>query len=66
MIIDTTFYINKPDYTLLDRFKKTLAQRRRYCKAFQSDIDISLCKEQSEIWKALGLGMKGLSCNCVK
>ena len=31
----------------------------------RSGIDISLCKEQPEIWKALGLGMKGLSCNCV-
>ena len=31
----------------------------------RSDIDISLCKEQPEIWKVLGLGMKGLSCNCV-
>lgn len=34
-------------------------------KRHKSDIDISLCKEQPEIWKALGLGMKGLSCNCV-
>lgn len=29
------------------------------------DIDIALCKEQSEIWKALGLNMKGLKCNCL-
>ncbi len=35
-------------------------------KKHKSDIYISLCKEQPEIWKALGLGMKGLSCNCVK
>jgi len=35
-------------------------------KKHRSSIDISLCKEQPEIWKALGLGMKGLSCNCVK
>jgi len=34
-------------------------------KKYRSDIDIALCKEQPEIWKALGLGMKGLSCNCV-
>ena len=34
-------------------------------KKDESDIDIALCKEQPEIWKALGLGMKGLSCNCV-
>ena len=34
-------------------------------KKHRSGIDISLCKEQPEIWKALGLGMKGLSCNCV-
>ena len=35
-------------------------------KKHKSDIDVALCKEQPEIWKALGLGMKGLSCNCVK
>ncbi len=35
-------------------------------KKYGSDIDIALCKEQPEIWKALGLGIKGLSCNCVK
>ncbi len=35
-------------------------------KKHRSGIDISLCKEQPEIWKALGLGMKGLSCNCVR
>ena len=34
-------------------------------KKHRSDIDVALCKEHSEIWKALGLGMKGLSCNCV-
>ena len=34
-------------------------------KKHKSDIDISLCKEQPEIWRALGLGIKGLSCNCV-
>ena len=34
-------------------------------KKRRGDIDIALCKEQPEIWKALGLGMKGLSCNCV-
>jgi len=28
-------------------------------------IDISLCKEPSPIWKAAGLNVKGLSCNCV-
>jgi spore photoproduct lyase len=31
----------------------------------RSDIDIALCKEQSEIWRALGLNMKGLKCNCL-
>jgi len=51
MITDTTFFTNKPGYALLARFKKTLEQRRRYCKAFRGDIDISLCKEQPEIWK---------------
>jgi len=35
-------------------------------KKHKSGIDISLCKEQPEIWRALGLGMKGLSCKCVK
>ncbi|MDL1980744.1 MAG: hypothetical protein LWX02_04600 [Deltaproteobacteria bacterium] len=35
-------------------------------KKHKSDIDISLCKEQPEIWKALNLGMKGLLCNCLK
>ncbi|MBU4258067.1 MAG: hypothetical protein KKI12_00810 [Proteobacteria bacterium] len=34
-------------------------------KKHKSGIDIALCKEQPEIWKALSLGMKGLSCNCV-
>ena len=34
-------------------------------KKHKSDIDISLCKEQPEIWKALGLDMKGLKCNCL-
>jgi spore photoproduct lyase len=34
-------------------------------KKHRSGIDISLCKEQPEIWKALGLNMKGLFCNCL-
>ncbi len=34
-------------------------------KKHSSDIDITLCKEQSEIWRALGLNMKGLKCNCL-
>jgi spore photoproduct lyase len=34
-------------------------------KKHSSDIDIALCKEQSEIWRALGLNMKGLRCNCL-
>ena len=34
-------------------------------KKHRSGIDISLCKEQPEIWKALGLNMKGLKCNCL-
>jgi len=34
-------------------------------KKYGSDIDISLCKEQPEIWKALGLDTKGLFCNCL-
>ncbi len=34
-------------------------------KKYGSDIDIALCKEQPEIWKALDLDMKGLKCNCL-
>jgi len=34
-------------------------------KKRRSGIDISLCKEQPEIWRALGLNMKGLKCNCL-
>jgi hypothetical protein len=34
-------------------------------KQYGNDIDISLCKEQPEIWKALGLDTKGLFCNCL-
>jgi len=34
-------------------------------KKYGSTIDIALCKEHSQIWKALGLNMKGLKCNCV-
>jgi len=34
-------------------------------KKYGSDIDIALCKEQPEIWKALGLDTKGLFCNCL-
>lgn len=28
-------------------------------------VDISLCKEPPSIWKAVGLNVKGLSCNCI-
>jgi spore photoproduct lyase len=31
----------------------------------RSNIDIALCKEQPQIWKAVGLDTKGLLCNCV-
>ncbi len=34
-------------------------------KKYGSDIDLALCKEQPEIWKALGLDTKGLKCNCL-
>ena len=34
-------------------------------KPNRSDIHIALCKEQPQIWKALGLNMKGLLCNCL-
>ena len=29
------------------------------------DVHIALCKEQPQIWKAVGLDAKGLLCNCV-
>jgi hypothetical protein len=28
-------------------------------------VKIALCKESPQIWKAAGLDMKNLSCNCV-
>jgi hypothetical protein len=31
----------------------------------KSDIDIALCKESPQIWKALGLNMRRLLCNCL-
>ena len=31
----------------------------------RADIDIALCKEQPQIWKAVGLDARGLLCNCV-
>jgi len=34
-------------------------------KMHRADIDIALCKEQPQIWKALGLNMEGLKCNCL-
>jgi hypothetical protein len=34
-------------------------------KKYGIDVDIALCKEQPVIWKALGLNMKGLFCNCL-
>ena len=34
-------------------------------KQNRSDIHIALCKEQPQIWKVLGLNMKGLRCNCL-
>ena len=34
-------------------------------KKYRSDIDIALCKEQPEIWKALDLNIRGLKCNCL-
>ena len=34
-------------------------------KKHKNDIDISLCKEQPEIWRVIGLDMKGLKCNCL-
>lgn len=34
-------------------------------KMHRGDIDIALCKENPQIWKALDLDMKGLKCNCL-
>ena len=34
-------------------------------KKYRSNIDIALCKENPQIWKALDLDMKGLKCNCL-
>jgi spore photoproduct lyase len=34
-------------------------------KKYGSDIDIALCKENLQIWKALDLNMRGLKCNCL-
>ena len=34
-------------------------------KQNRSDMNIALCKEQPQIWKALDLNMKGLLCNCL-
>ena len=34
-------------------------------KKHGSTIDIALCKEHPQIWKALGLDKKGLKCNCL-
>ncbi len=34
-------------------------------KKYRNDIDIALCKENPQIWKALDLNMKGLKCNCL-
>ena len=41
---------------------KTIIEAIRRCG---SDVDIALCKEQPQIWKAVGLDMKGLKCNCL-
>jgi len=31
----------------------------------RTDVHIALCKEEPKTWKAVGLDMKGLSCNCL-
>ncbi|MBW1741629.1 MAG: hypothetical protein JRJ42_10940 [Deltaproteobacteria bacterium] len=41
---------------------RTIIEAIRKCGA---DVDIALCKEQPQIWKALGLNIKGLFCNCL-
>jgi len=63
----------KVNKSLVREGKKLRYPKNLRVKMFRTIIDaikkhknyISLCKEQPEIWKALGLGMKGLSCNCV-
>lgn len=42
-------------------FKAIIEQIREY----DSNVKISLCKETPQTWKAVGLEIKGLSCNCV-
>ena len=34
-------------------------------KKREACVEIALCKEQPQIWKALGLKIKGLFCNCL-
>jgi len=41
---------------------KTIAEQIR---KNNTNVKLSLCKESPQIWKAAGLDMKGLSCNCV-
>lgn len=42
-------------------FKTLVEQIRKN----EPSVKISLCKESPQIWKAVGLDMKGLLCNCV-
>lgn len=61
--------------TLIKEGGKLRYPREQRVKMFRSIADqirkndpgvkISLCKESPQIWKAVGLDMKGLSCNCV-
>lgn len=41
---------------------KTIADEVRN---IDPSVTVALCKEAPAIWRAVGLGMKGLSCNCV-
>lgn len=34
-------------------------------KKHRTDVNIALCKEQPQIWKTVGLDIKGLLCNCL-
>jgi len=46
----------------IEMFRTIAAGIRRYSKKVQ----IALCKETPQVWKAVGLEGKGLHCNCTR
>jgi len=50
-----------PNNLRIKMFRTIIEENKKH----RSGIDISLCKEQPEIWRTLGLDMKGLKCNCL-